>query len=150
MNYYLDIDDLPLINWKKCQNGHLIYTRKNSDVGTEEQDIEAWEQIYNSYLKAFGLSKKFKVYLVKQAKFIRLLKEYAINGDDFLWNEIEIVKSEIDEVTKVFDVKGNSSIDEAVVYVSKWIGSFIDESKVTTKQFYTAYHKMIEENGKEN
>lgn len=150
MSYYANIDELPLFNWKKCQEGKKEYTRKNIEEGNEIGDYQAWTDIYSSYLEAFGISRQYKEYLSKQSAYIRALLRFAQSGDDFDKNDIRIIRIELDLLEKQFESKDNSTLDDAIVYVSKWLGGgFIDENKTTVKQFYTAYNKMIE-HGKEN
>ena len=155
MSYYLDIEDMPIYNWKKCRNGQLEYTRIDLSKGNEAKDSKAWEAVYDTYIKAFGFGKEFNNYLKLQQRRIRKLREFAINGDRFIWNEIEQLNNELRSIQKKFD--GKDSIDDSIIYVSKWMGGMIDEKKVTVKQFYTAQMKMIEEyeqknmqNGKKN
>jgi hypothetical protein len=148
-NYFTDIDDFSISNWKKCQEGKFEYTRKNIEKGDAKQDIEAWELIYSSYIDFFGFSKKFENYLMLQKQYIEKLKEYAIDGDRFIWNEINSLKSEMDAIVSEIGGKPDT-LDSAIIHVSKWMGGgFINEKKTTVKQFYSAYDKMIED-GKKN
>ena len=150
MNYYDSIDDISMYNWRKCISGDKRYTRINIEIGDEKQDLEAWKRIYDTYLSVFGLSKQYKEYLSKQSAYIRALKKYAISGDNFDKNDVNVLRAELDKMENDFSGDGTSSLDDVLVYVSKWLGGgFINEKKTTVRQFYTAYNKMIE-NGKEN
>lgn len=150
MSYYTSIDDMPLYNWRKCTGGDKKYARIDMNVGDEAQDIEAWRLVYDSYINVFGLSKKFKEYITKKNAYIRALQKYAISGDNFDKNDVNVLRDELDKMELDFSGDRDSSLDDVVVYVSKWLGGgFIDEKKTTVRQFYTAYNKMIE-HGKEN
>lgn len=150
MSYYDSIDEISMYNWRKCISGDKRYTRINIEIGDEKQDLDAWKRIYDTYLSLFGLSKQYKEYLSKQSAYIRALKKYAISGDDFDKNDVNVLRAELDKMERDFSGDGSSSLDDVIVYVSKWLGGgFIDEKKTTVRQFYTAYNKMIE-HGKEN
>ena len=47
-DYYEGIEELPLFNWIKCTSNDLTFVRKDKK-GIEQEDIEAWERIYDSY-----------------------------------------------------------------------------------------------------
>lgn len=146
VNYYLNIDEMPLYNWRKCQEGEVTFVRLNPEDGMEKTDLEAWDIVYNSFITKFGLSPKLLNYLRKKNQLTKKLKEYAISGDRFILNEINVLKSAVEDFEKQ---TGRSGLDDAVYYVSKSFGNFIDEKKVTVTQFYTAYYKLIED-GKKN
>ena len=136
VNYYLNIDEMPLYNWRKCQEGEVTFVRLNPENGNKKTDLEAWDIVYNSFITKFGLSPKLLNYLRKKNQLTKKLKEYAISGDRFILNEINVLKSAVEEFEKQ---TGKSGLDDAVFYVSKSFGNFIDEKKVTVTQFYTAY-----------
>ena len=60
---YESIDDLPLYNWIKIQDGHLEYVRVGYDprsAGSDritDQDHKAWEKINDEYIERWGLGK---------------------------------------------------------------------------------------------
>ena len=54
--YYETLDELPLYNWIECQRGEIKFVRKG-DSGTSEQDEMVWMDIYDEYIKQFGLGK---------------------------------------------------------------------------------------------
>lgn len=145
VNYYLNIDEMPLYNWRKCQEGDITFVRLNTENGTKKTDLEAWDIVYNSFITKFGLSPKLLNYLRKKNQLTKKLKEYAISGDRFILNEINVLKSAVEDFEKQ---TGKSGLDDAVYYVSKSFGNFIDEKKVTVAQFYTAYYKLIEDGKK--
>lgn len=148
-NYYSDIKDFPLYNWRECQAGKLNFARKKMSVGNEDMDSESWDAIYDSYIKVFGLGKELQTYLRKVDQVTRMLLEYAETGDRFLMNEINLIQSEIDQLN--VEKKGGSSLDVAVVNMSKWMGGgFIEERKVTVSQFYTAYNEMLKDYERKN
>lgn len=149
LEYYNSLDEFPLFNWKHCVKGDVSFSRVNLENGNEKKDIEAFNNLYNEYLQTFGVPKDALHYYVLVGKLTRLYKEYAISGDEFIFNEIELTLEEIELLDKKDDK--STTIDDIIVYVSKWLGGgFINEKTTTVKQFYTAYHKMIEDYGKKD
>lgn len=145
-SYYTNIDDMPLYNWRKCQEGHVTFVRLNIEIGDEKTDLQSWDLVYNSFITKFGLSDKLLNYLRKKNQLTKKLREFAISGDRFILNEINVLKTSIAEFEKQTEKNG---IDDAVFYVSKSFGNFINEKTVTVSQFYTAYNKLVED-GKKN
>lgn len=146
MSYFLDIDEMPLYNWRKCKAGDYTYCRNGHGEHSEHGDKDAWEKVYNSYITRFGFTKKTKIYYEKLQLHTRLLIEYATTGDRFLLNEISVIESEL---AKFRSEKEN--FDEMVVHVSKYMGGgFINEKETTVLQYYTALNEMIESYGKKN
>ena len=69
-DYYEGIEELPLFNWIKCTSNDLTYVRKDKK-GTEQEDIEAWERIYDSYIAEYGLNEVYK-------KLLNAMKKKAL------------------------------------------------------------------------
>ena len=145
-NYYHSINEMSLYNWKECQSGDLRFVRLDVTNGNEIDDSKCWDEVYNSFIQKFGLSKKLNEYLRQKNNLTKKYKEFAISGDRFVLNEINTIKERISDLEKQ---TGGGSIDDAVFYVSKSFGNFINEKKVTVVQFYTAYNKLVED-GKKN
>jgi hypothetical protein len=58
-NYYLDTEYLPLLNWRMVNDkADLTYVRKDRTKGSENEDIEAWNVVLDSYYKEFGILKR--------------------------------------------------------------------------------------------
>ena len=134
-SYYNSIDEFPLYNWNKCQEGELTLTRKDILKGTKAEDFKAWETIYNSYLKEFGFGKESKELFELQNEITELRLDFIISDDNYILNKIDIVQNEIDNLMKKWDKGG--TITTAIVHVSKWLGSIINEKETTVKLFYT-------------
>ena len=97
--YWGSIDEMPLYNWIKCNNGHLEYVRNGR--GNKANDVINWMRLYNEYLATFGLDKRYKKYLEVKRKKALLQAEYVIKKDRFKLTEII--------TASYLDVKGLSS-----------------------------------------
>jgi len=143
-NYYKSIDDLPLNNWIKCNEGDLTYVRIKKDEGTEENDTLMWENIYDSYIEEFGLDKMYKKMLDSMRKRAELELDYVITGDRF---KLTLINMEITRLEQLMSNAGvGMSIPESLIHLSRWMGSFINTKKITTREYFT----LLKEYGKAN
>ena len=98
-NYYYDIDEMPLFNWRKCQEKQdYKYTRKDIKKGTEEEDLKAWDIIYDSYLSEFGLGSEYERILEIKTRIAELQCNLVIEDDRFLLNEIKRLERELNDI----------------------------------------------------
>ena len=88
-DYYEGIDELPLYNWIKCTSNDLKFVRKDKK-GTEQEDIEAWERIYDSYIAEYGLNEVYKKLLNAMKKKALLEVDYILTRERFKLTEIEM------------------------------------------------------------
>ena len=141
--YYKGIDDMPLFNWIQCHNGNMEFTRK-TNAGTPAQDIEAWQQIYDDYIREFGLSDVQKKLFDAMKKRAVLELDFVITGDRFKLTEIEIAIAKIDAM---LTNKGSGiTIDQSLIYISKWLGQWINPRNITVKEYFN----LLEQYGKAN
>jgi hypothetical protein len=134
---------MKLYNWIKCQGGELNYARIE-DKGTSRQDTMAWEIIYDSYLKEYGLTglhaKAMK--LMKEIALIRL--EFVITLDKRKLTDAEVKVARMHTMLQNNGV--NVTIDQTMIHLSKWMGTFLDSKNITVRQYFN----LIEEYGKAN
>jgi hypothetical protein len=141
--YYKGINDMPLFNWIECHNGKIEFTRK-TDAGTPEKDIEAWQSIYDDYIRTFGLTDVQKKLFDAMKKRAILELDYVITGDRFKLTEIEIAIARIDSM---LSNKGSGiTIEQALIHVSKWLGQWINPRNITVKEYFN----LLEQYGKAN
>ena len=148
--YYLTIEELPLFNWFKCCDNELIYARRDKHKGTVEDDLKAWEIIYNDFINKIGLDPKFIGYLdllEERAKrcleFIQSLNEGKRNR--FLINEVNRLNLEI----KSFEERGTkkaTSKTSILNSLSKMQGYRINPKETTTIEYFT----LIKDYGEAN
>jgi len=141
--YYKGIDDLPLFNWIQCHNGKLEFTRIG-ESGSKEQDIEAWQQIYDDYIREFGLSDVQKKLFDAMKKKAMLELDFVITGNRFKLTEIEIAMAKLDSM--LMNRGDGISIDQMLVHLSKWMGHWINSKNITTREYFT----LIDQYGKAN
>jgi len=142
-DYYNSIDDMKLYNWIKCTAGDLTYVRK-AENGTKETDKIVWEKIYDSYILEFGLSPVYLKLLnaIKEKTLLEL--EYVITKEKFKLTEIEISLAKLQAMMS--NNGSGLSIDEALIHVSKWLGSWIDSRNITVRDYFN----LMKEYGKAN
>ena len=141
-NYYDDIDEFPWWNWKRCQKGQIEYTRKDLDKGTEEEDNENWEKLYDSYLKEFGLGKDYEYYFELKAEKAILECRMVYEENLFLQNRINVLELKIKELLDRGSKQGD---DKIIVYLSKWMGAIINEKTTSVKMVYQMLKAYEEE-----
>ena len=115
-------------------SGDIKAVRK-AENGTDEDDIHVWELIYDEYIAEFGLgpvqNKVFKA--MKKKAMLEL--DYVITGDRFKLTEIEI---EIANMNAILANAGNGmSINQALIYISKWVGTWINAKTITAREYFT-------------
>jgi hypothetical protein len=142
---------MPLDNWIRCHAGDLTATRK-STKGNETQDIIAWYSIYDSYITTFGLGKLYNKMLQVMKKKAILECEYVITQDRF---KLTLLELEEQKLKTMLSNKGNSmSIEQSLIYLSKWLGYWVKKSEITVKEYFylLAEHEKFnkEVNGKTN
>ncbi len=141
--YWSSIDEMPLYNWIRCNNGKLEYTRITKK-GTKVQDFLNWKLLYNEYLKEFGLDKRYKKYLETQKKRALLQSEYVITKERFKLTEIEI------ESQKLQDLEMHFGEGKKIEVILTWLGMFLgyklDPKTTTVKEYFV----ILEEYGKAN
>ena len=136
-NYYSDIDEFPWWNWKRCQKGEIEHTRKTGS-GSKKEDIETWDNLYDGYLKEFGLGKEYAYYFELKGELIELQCRLVIEENNFLQNRINVLEMKIGDILKKGEKQGS---DKAIVHLSKWMGTIINEKTTSVRMVY----QMMEE-----
>jgi hypothetical protein len=130
---------MPLKNWRKCnEDGEYIYTRCDIDKGTEEEDANAWRNIYDSFLLKFGIAKDYKRVLELKAEIALLQCDYVENDDTYALNMIRRLERELEEL---IDRPADIDTDGIIIHLEKWRGFAIDEDKITVRKFYKLLHE---------
>jgi hypothetical protein len=130
----LDIDEIPLSNWIKCTSDDIKYTRKDLNVGNKTNDVLAWQNIFDSYINEFGLSKLHKDLLKGMQKKAQLELDYVITNDRFKLTKLEV---ETEKIKIMLSNRGESiTIEQSLVHLSKWIGHWIDSKKITAREYF--------------
>ena len=151
IDYFRSIDELPLYNWIKCINGELKFVRIDKN-GSKEGDLIAWELIYDSYLKEYGLGKLYLKLLKTMQKKALYECEFVLTNDRFKLTQIEMVEQNL---TQMLNNNGSGiTIEQSLIHLSKWLGQWINPKNITTKEYFDLqkeferYNKMND--GKKN
>ena len=141
--YWNSIDDMPLYNWIKCNNGKIEFTRIGKK-GNKVQDYINWKLLYNEYLSEFGLDIRYKKYLEATKKRAILQSDYIITRERFKLTEIEI------QSQKIKDLEAHFGDGKKIEVILTWLGMFLgyklDQKTTTVKEYFV----ILEEYGKAN
>lgn len=132
-NYYVSIDELPLYLWVKCTDGDKTVLRKNG-IGTEDDDLEAWDLIYNDYIKLYGLGKLNLKYLTALKKRALAELDYVITGDRFKLTLAEMEERQLE--TMLNNVGQNITVEQSLIHLSKWVGQWLNAKKLTAREYF--------------
>lgn len=160
--YYTHIDEMPLYNWRKCQeHGEFEYCRKDfekpeptikarrwvkwvtslfvkrKDVKfefTEEQDARAWVLIYDSYLAEFGLGNEYKEILNLKKKIALINCDLALGAPKALQNKRTIFELRLRDIMEA--PKDGGGMDSCITAIENWTKRGLDQRNTTVKRFY--------------
>lgn len=141
MKYYDSIDTIPLFNWRRMTDGDLKYSRINIEKGSDQKDLETFTLLMDQYYEEFGIGEDYKRVLELMVEIAKLQCEYCIDGQAFTLNRITILKEDLKEILER-PVEG--TLDDCLVYLSKWLGFRLDQKAISVKEFYKyleAYQK---------
>ena len=133
--YYDSINEISVFNWDKCTSGELEYTRVNISKGNEVDDLEAWDDVFDSYLKRYGQSTPHELLLDIQTELALVQCDFIESGDRFLLNKIAVLSHEIEEVLKRDKGKGLDT-SQVLIIASKWMGSMLKPEDTTVQRLH--------------
>lgn len=140
--YYLTVDECPLRVWRLCHEGDFTALRKDKKgvKHTKEEDNEAWNTLYNDFIKKIGLSPEFLEYLelIKEkldAQF-DFVESYQATGkrDRFILNKIKMLQAQIEQYQQTG--KSGLSMAATLVRLSKMQGYHIKESDISVIEYF--------------
>ena len=139
IGYFHSIYELPLYNWIKCINGELKFVR-TAENGNDEEDLKAWEKIYDSYLKEYGLGKLYLKLLKTMQKKAIYECEYILTNERFKLTQIEMVEQNL---TAMLNNNGSGvTIEQSLIHISKWLGQWINPKNITAKEYFDLQKEM--------
>lgn len=119
--------------WVKCTDGDKTVLRKNG-IGTDENDLEAWDLIYNDYIKLYGLGKLNLKYLTALKKRALAELDYVITGDRFKLTLAEMEERQLE--TMLNNVGQNITVEQSLIHLSKWVGQWLNAKKLTAREYF--------------
>ncbi len=131
---------MPLANWIQCLDGDFTGCRK-SEKGTDEQDCENWEIIYESYISEMGIDKTYK-------KILEIMKKKAIIQCDLVSTDdkfnLTLLQIEEENLRMIMNETNKSAggIRESLVYLSKWLGSWLDAKQISVRDYFVLLSQM--------
>ena len=139
--YHINIDEITVYNWRKCQAGDLTFTRIG-EAGTIEGDILAWELIMDSYYERFGLGKDFERVLELRKEIAIMECDFVIDNDNFILNHIRRLQAELNDI---LNKPSDGDLSTALIHITKWLGSAVRERETTVLELYTMLGEMKKE-----
>jgi hypothetical protein len=149
MSYYKSIAEFPLFRWNQCQEGRLEYTRRDTEKGSEKEDIDAWTQLNDDYIATFGINRKHARLLQLQRALLKARLDFMITEDRFHLNKIDDITQEIKLVFKDDEAKEGNDVTKALLNLSKWRGVHYSEITITVKEFFTLVEMYQQEQQKQ-
>lgn len=134
---YSGIDTMILFNWLQCLDGNFNYTRlraTENDV-IDENDMNAWDKVYSSYIDCFGLNDLYIRLLGFQKKKALAQAEYVLTKSAFQKNIIRLMDIEIEKVKK--EMNKGITTESVLVHLSKYMGFRQDPKKITVKEYFS-------------
>lgn len=144
-NYFDDIDDMVLHNWRKCQDGDLTYTRRRKTTAKEAEEKRVWYRFLVSVIRFFFFKKQtvdaFKyTEEADQEAWDRVYDSYIVafgHGED--WNRIYELREEIALLQCDFVINGNNFlrnkiqalVDELHEFLNREVEGDMDDCLVT-------------------
>jgi hypothetical protein len=93
--YYLTVDLCPLRSWRLANEGDLTALRVNQSDGTPEQDLTAWEDLYNDFIQKVGLSQEFEEFINLMKEKVEAINDFVQTRERFKLNRIEQIDAEL-------------------------------------------------------
>ncbi len=132
---------MPLANWIRCTNNDLTGCRI-TDKGTAVMDEVIWETIYDSYIKEMGLDKMYTRLLGVMKEKAKIECDYVLTSDRFKLTLLEIEEAKLRDMISASDGKDSGGIDKSLVYISKWVGSWLNPKQMTVKEYFVLLREM--------
>ena len=135
-NIYTGIDDILCYNFDKIiQTGDMFFLYKDASQKKEisESELEqVWEAIYDEFIKEFGISEQYKMYLEKMGLYVQALDAAYNGGDRSQLTFAELRKRQAEDMLKTQENKIS-----VYAIVSKYMGFPCKATELTVKEFYS-------------
>ena len=140
--FYQSIDEFPLFNWIKCNDGKLEFVHLQRKI-TPLNEVKFIE-LYNQYLERFGPGKEYEKYIEIKKELINLKLEFVKTGDASFLNQIEIEKARLErhDPTK----SQGMDINQCLVHLKKWSGHWINTKEITIVEFKYLLEEYVTSN----
>lgn len=147
---YRTIRELPLSKWLQVhESGELKHLIRHSSVLylllvrlhliSRYSLKEAWNEIYEGYIKEFGLSPAYADYLDKTRMLIYAIIDHALDNSSINHTYLRIAE---EDLKMFFDANEKTNFGMIHAVVEKWKGFRMPVDTVTVFEFYSAYKAM--------
>lgn len=135
LNGFYNWENLPLHNWIKIlQENDFKYL--HVDCKKTNQTEKVYEKIYDEYLKSVGLSKEYKKLLDLMKRKAILQFEYGSTLNNIKLNKIFEAETKIENFMQTGS-ESDTTINDVLVYLSKWAGYRINPNEILAKEYYS-------------
>ncbi len=146
MKFYESIEDMPIYNWFKVNNGDMRFMLiKQTAKYDGKKAREYFDKIYSEYIDVFGISESYLkvIELKKQISVLNI--EMAITGDRILKNFIKMAQIELDQINSKTN---KTNTNEVKVHLEKYLGFRLNEKETSVKEYYTYLNVMASDSRK--
>mgnify|MGYP003530780370 FL=1 len=146
MKFYESIEDMPIYNWFKVNNGDMRFMLiKQTKTYDKAKAREYFDKIYSEYIDVFGISESYLkvIELKKQISVLNI--EMAITGDRILKNFIKMAQIELNQINSKTN---KTNTNEVKVHLEKYLGFRLNEKETSVKEYYTYLNVMASDSRK--
>ena len=139
--HYSEIYEFPLLNWIKCSEGDVRFI--NKDRVSRDSDMKNWIEMYDLYVKKYGISKDLTDLVDDKKRLIELRNQFIQSGELSILNEINIRELEL-EMKEDQSSSNQMTIEKTLPILSKWAGrtlSILDLTIVEYKNYVLEYER---------
>lgn len=133
--YYNEIDYFPLMNWIEANKGRLEFTRIEKKNGSEKEDLKAFEEIFNDFIKKVGFSEDYEKLTDLKKKLLIIGTKYLETRERILLNDINVLNVQINDL-KTSLVSSKNEYQIGLNYLSKKQGYTINSKDITTLEYF--------------
>ncbi len=139
LDYYLSLDELPIKIWfdiHKTGNFALLLKEK-TEVDAEDfiNLSKGWNNLYNEYMKRFGLSEEFIADLNQSIRLAELQAKFIITKKPHYKTLIKIEKEKIKNAAE--EIKEPQELESILAQISKHFGFKLSSRDLTTLEYYS-------------
>lgn len=148
LDCFTTIDELPIKIWFAIHvDGDYTKLLRNNEVLTDASILrlsDIWNNLYNDFIKRFGLSDEFMADLRDDIKLANLQAEYIITGQRYLTTLIKIEQ----EKRRLLDleVKAPIELESILAKMSKYYGFKLSSRDLTTVEYYSYINNILDGN----
>lgn len=131
--YYNSIDNCPILIFHKCLQGDIskLCYKGKSHINSLNQ---SWQNIFNEYIKEFGLNPAYTRYLQKMQKACEYYEMAYVHGQKDQKTMAQITER---EALIEMGEQGSDNFNKVVAWVSKEMGFPVNPQKISVREFYS-------------